>query len=65
LPRIPDGAIRINPAWRDLDKQVTSLTTRLRRHQANLGGFALLLADLTEANFHHPETGHRFIYQRV
>jgi hypothetical protein len=26
---------------------------------------ALLLADLTEANFHHPETGHRFIYQLV
>jgi len=26
---------------------------------------ALLLADLTEANLHHPETGHRFIYQLV
>jgi DNA-binding CsgD family transcriptional regulator len=26
---------------------------------------ALLLADLTEANFHHPETNHRFIYQLV
>lgn len=25
----------------------------------------LLLADLTEANFHHPETGHRFVYQLV
>jgi transposase-like protein len=30
----------INPAWRDLDKQITRLATRLRRHQANLGGFA-------------------------
>jgi hypothetical protein len=26
---------------------------------------ALLLADLTAANFRHPETGHRFIYQLV
>ena len=26
---------------------------------------ALLLADLTEADFRHPETGHRFIYQLV
>jgi len=26
---------------------------------------ALLLADLTEADFHHPETGHRFIHTLV
>ena len=26
---------------------------------------ALLLADLTEAGFRHPETGHRLIYQLV
>jgi len=30
----------INPAWRDLDKQLTRLTTRLRRHQGNLGAAA-------------------------
>lgn len=36
-----DGTIRIvNPAWRDLDKQVIRLTTQLRRHQAKLGSFA-------------------------
>jgi len=36
-----DGTIRlVNPAWRDLDKQVTRLTTQLRRHQAKLGAAA-------------------------
>jgi len=27
---------------------------------AHARAIALLLTDLTEANFHHPETGHRF-----
>jgi DNA-binding CsgD family transcriptional regulator len=36
-----DGTTRIvNPAWRELDKQVTRLTTRLRKHQAQLGAAA-------------------------
>jgi len=36
-----DGTTRVvNPAWRDLDKQVARLTTRLRKHQAQLGAAA-------------------------
>ena len=36
-----DGTIRlVNPAWRDLNKQVIRLTTRLRKHQAQLGAAA-------------------------
>ena len=36
-----DGTTRIvNPAWRDLDKQITRLTTQLRKHQARLGAAA-------------------------
>lgn len=27
LPGMPEGAIRINPAWRDLDKQVARRAT--------------------------------------
>ena len=34
---IPGITRIVNPAWRELDKQVTRLTTRLRRHQATLG----------------------------
>jgi hypothetical protein len=63
----------INPARRDLEKQIPRLPTQLRRHQANLGAAAPSDPDnpkaiehratLPEANFHHPETDHRFIYQ--
>ncbi len=34
---IPDTAEVINPAWRELDKRLGRLRTRLRRHQAKLG----------------------------
>ena len=34
---IPGATRIVNPAWRELDRQLTRLTTRLRRHQATLG----------------------------
>jgi transposase-like protein len=34
---IPGATRIVNPAWRELDKQVARLTTRLRRHHAQLG----------------------------
>jgi transposase-like protein len=37
---IPGTTRLVNPAWRDLDKQVARLTTRLRKHQARLGALA-------------------------
>lgn len=37
---IPGATRIINPAWRELDKQIARLTTRLRRHQATLGAAA-------------------------
>jgi transposase-like protein len=49
------------------DDAARTLTIRLHRMAtpAHDRAIALLLADLTEANFHHPETGHRFIYTLV
>ena len=49
------------------DEAARTLTIRIHRMAtpAHDRAIALLLADLTEANFHHPETGHRFIYQLV
>ena len=49
------------------DDAARTLTIRIHRmaSPAHDRAIALLLADLTEANFHHPETGHRFIYQLV
>jgi hypothetical protein len=37
---IPGATRIVNPAWRELDRQITRLTTRLRRHQAQLGAAA-------------------------
>ena len=37
---IPGATRIVNPAWRELDPQITRLTTRLRRHQAQLGAAA-------------------------
>jgi hypothetical protein len=37
---IPGTTRLVNPAWRDLDKQITRLTTQLRKHQARLGAAA-------------------------
>ena len=34
---IPGATRIVNPAWRELDRQIARLTTRLRRHQATLG----------------------------
>ena len=34
---IPGATRIVNPAWRELNRQLTRLTTRLRRHQAILG----------------------------
>ena len=34
---IPGTTRIVNPAWRELDKQITRLNTRLRSHQAKLG----------------------------
>lgn len=44
-----------------------TLTIRVHRMASPVHDRAinLLLTDLTEANFHHPETNHRFIYQLV
>ena len=49
------------------DDAAGTLTIRIHRMAtpAHDRAIALLLADLTKANFHHPETGHRFIYQLV
>lgn len=49
------------------DDAARTLTIRIHRmaSPAHDHAIALLLAGLTEANFHHPETGHRFIYQLV
>ena len=56
-----DGTTRIvNPAWRDLDKQVTRLTTQLRRHQARLGAAAPPDPDDTH-NIQHRATLHETI----
>jgi transposase-like protein len=37
---IPGTTRIINPAWRELDKQISRLNTRLRSHQAKLGAAA-------------------------
>jgi hypothetical protein len=37
---IPGTTRIVNPAWRQLDKQIRQLATRLRRHQATLGAAA-------------------------
>ena len=56
-----DGTTRIvNPAWRDLDKQITRLTTQLRRHQARLGAAAPPDPD-DPKNIHHRATLHETI----
>jgi DNA-binding CsgD family transcriptional regulator len=56
-----DGTTRIvNPAWRDLDKQHTRLTTQLRRHQAKLGAAAPPDPDDTK-NIQHRATLHETI----
>jgi|688.fasta_scaffold159867_1 hypothetical protein len=49
------------------DDGVGTLTIRIHRMASPVHdrAIALLLADLTAANFRHPETGHRFIYQLV
>ena len=49
------------------DAAANTLTISIHRMASPVHdrAIALLLRDLTEANFHHPETGHRFIYQLV
>jgi hypothetical protein len=49
------------------DDAAGTLTIRIHRmaSPAHDRAIALLLADLTQAEFRHPETGHRFIYQLV
>lgn len=49
------------------DDITATLTIRIHRMASPVHdrAIALLLADLTAAEFRHPETGHRFIYQLV
>jgi hypothetical protein len=53
----------------DLEPDDSADTLTIRIHRMALPvhdrAIALLLDDLTSANFRHPETGHRFIYQLV
>ena len=53
----------------DLEPDDSASTLTIRIHRMALPvhdrAIALLLDDLTSANFRHPETGHRFIYQLV
>jgi len=49
------------------DDVAGTLTIRIHRMASPVHdrAVALLLEDLTSAEFRHPETGHRFIYQLV
>ena len=59
--------IFVSSADLEPDDEAATLTVRLHRMAcpAHDRAVALLLADLTEADFRHPETGHRFLYQLV
>ena len=51
----------------DTDDTAGTLTIRIHRMASPVNDRAItqLLDELTTANYRHPETGHRFIYQLV
>lgn len=57
----------VSSAGLDPNDAAGTLTIRIHRMASPIHdrAIALLLADLTNAGFRHPETGHRFIYQLV
>ena len=58
---LPSTLLVVNPARRLLDKAVKENTLTVRIHRmacpAHDKAISSLLADLTKAGFHHPQTG--------